>query len=55
MSHLIIFLIFINDKKCPMWKSQKVPELAVSYFDFYGTSRDEKYNILDKKKYTGWN
>lgn len=33
-----------------MWKSQKVPEFAVPCFDFYGTSRSEKYNILEKKK-----
>lgn len=32
-----------------MWKSQKVPELAVPCFDFFGTSREEKFNILDKK------
>lgn len=50
-----IFLTFINDNKYQMWKSQKVPEFAVPCFDFYGTSRSKKYNILEKKKKnTGW-
>ena len=34
-----------------MWKAQKAPEFAVPCSDFYGTSRDEKYNTLDKKIY----
>lgn len=34
-----------------MWKAQKAPEFAVPCSDFYGTSKDEKYNTLDKKIY----
>lgn len=34
--------MFINENKYQMWKSQKVLELAVPCFDFYGTPRDEK-------------
>ena len=47
----MMFLIFTNDNKYRIWKSQKAPELAVPCFDFYGTPRDEKYNMLDKKRH----
>lgn len=40
--------------KYHVWKSQKAPELIVFILTFMILLEMNKFNILDKKKYTGW-